>query len=81
MKLARFILLATLLVLGHVANASEQQSPLDNIEHIILIYLENWSFDSLFGHFPGANNLLTEAAKNSLPQVRCYNNFDTLRCV
>src|SRR6266849_246600 len=27
------------------------------INHIVLIYQENWSFDGLYGKFPGANNL------------------------
>jgi phospholipase C len=27
------------------------------IRHIIVIYQENWSFDSLYGQFPGANGL------------------------
>ena len=31
--------------------------PLDQINHIIVIYQENWSFDSLYGKFPGANGL------------------------
>jgi phospholipase C len=26
-----------------------------NINHIVVIYQENWSFDSLYGRFPGAN--------------------------
>ena len=27
---------------------------LDKIKHIIVIYQENWSFDGLYGNFPGA---------------------------
>ena len=27
------------------------------VNHIIIIYQENWSFDGLYGKFPGANNL------------------------
>jgi len=27
------------------------------IKHIVIIYQENWSFDGLYGKFPGANNL------------------------
>jgi phospholipase C len=27
------------------------------VKHIIIIYQENWSFDGLYGKFPGANNL------------------------
>src|SRR5438309_406404 len=30
---------------------------LDKINHLILIYQDNWSFDSLYGKFPGANGL------------------------
>ena len=30
---------------------------LSRIGHIIVIYQENWSFDSLYGQFPGADNL------------------------
>jgi phospholipase C len=27
------------------------------IRYVVVIYEENWSFDGLYGHFPGANNL------------------------
>ena len=37
------------------------------INHVIVIYQENWSFDSLYGYFPGANGLANAA--NALPQV------------
>lgn len=30
---------------------------LDKINHIVVIYLENWSFDSLYGEFAGAEGL------------------------
>lgn len=43
---------------------------LENLEHIVVIYLENRSFDSLFGLFPKANGLAN--AKNSFPQVDQY---------
>ena len=36
---------------------NEQKNPLEKIEHVIVIYQENWSFDGLFGKFPGANGL------------------------
>jgi acid phosphatase len=32
-------------------------SGLQNIDHIVVIYQENWSFDSLYGFFPGANGI------------------------
>jgi acid phosphatase len=33
------------------------QSSLSQIKHFIIIYQENWSFDSLYGYFPGADGL------------------------
>jgi len=33
-----------------------------HIEHIIVIYQENWSFDGLYGKFPGANGLANAGA-------------------
>ncbi len=44
-------------------SASAQTAPvpqpkgLDKIEHIVVVYLENHSFDDLFGKFPGARGL------------------------
>jgi len=38
---------------AHVSAAS----PLESINHVVVIYQENWSFDSLYGKFPGANGL------------------------
>lgn len=38
------------------------------IKHIVVIYQENWSFDSLYGDFPGANGL-DNASADSLNQV------------
>lgn len=32
---------------------------LDNISYVVVIYLENWSFDTLYGTFPGANGIIT----------------------
>jgi phospholipase C len=43
---------------------------LDRVEHIVVIYLENRSFDSLFGLFPDANGLAD--AQNAPPQVDEY---------
>ena len=56
----------------------------DAIQHVVVIYQENWSFDALYGSFPGANNLsrasatipqfdkLSGAAITSLPQPLNY---------
>jgi phospholipase C len=34
-----------------------QTSGLQRINHVVVIYQENWSFDSLYGRFPGANGI------------------------
>jgi phospholipase C len=33
------------------------QGSINAINHVVVIYQENWSFDSLYGYFPGANGL------------------------
>ena len=38
------------------------------IDHIIVVYQENWSFDSLYGYFPGANGI-ANASLTSLNQL------------
>jgi phospholipase C len=39
-----------------------------SIDHIVVIYQENWSFDGLYGSFPGANGI-SQASSDSLAQV------------
>lgn len=52
------------------ANAHTEPKGLSRIEHIVVIYLENRSFDSLFSLFPGANGLAK--AKNAAKQIDEY---------
>ncbi len=58
-----------LLVVG--AGLGFSQSSLDQLRakvgHVIVIYQENWSFDSLYGRFPGANGI-SNASPESLAQ-------------
>jgi phospholipase C len=42
--------------------------PLQNIDHFVVIYQENWSFDALYGNFPGANGI-ANASATSLSQI------------
>jgi len=49
----------------------KSEHALHKIRNIIVVYQENWSFDSLYGLFPGANGL-----KNSSPTSR--NQLDRL---
>src|SRR5258708_32237720 len=47
------------------------------LKHIIIVYMENWSFDSLYGQFPGANGLSN--ATSAAPQVdKTGKVYDTL---
>src|SRR5262249_33050561 len=41
---------------------------LQQIDHFVVIYQENWSFDSLYPRFPGANGI-GSASQTSLVQV------------
>jgi phospholipase C len=47
--------------------AYAEDSNLSRIGHIIVIYQENWSFDSLYGQFPGADNLANSFG--AIPQL------------
>ena len=47
-----------------------------HIKHIIVIYQENWSFDSLYGQFPGANGL--QSAFDTLSQYDKSTNYTSL---
>jgi acid phosphatase len=38
------------------------------VKHIVVVYQENWSFDALYGHFPGANGI-ANASPGALRQV------------
>ncbi len=43
------------------------QPGLARLQHVVVIYLENHSFDNLYGEFPGANGLSNDAG--SVAQV------------
>src|SRR5262249_6585977 len=57
--------------------------PFDKLNHVIVIYQENWSFDSLYGHFPGANGVanagdaLKQVDKNNQPIATLPQPLDT----
>ena len=55
---------------GGVSDERQDRRPLKSLEdvkHIIVIYQENWSFDSLYGQFPGADGYAN--GFDTLPQV------------
>jgi phospholipase C len=64
----RLAVLAAVLVAAACATTSRAPSALASIEHVIVIYQENWSFDGLFGKFPGANGL-ANATPTSIAQT------------
>ena len=73
-------------LLGAAACATAPRAPeaLGAIEHVIVIYQENWSFDGLFGKFPGANGIANASAasiaqtdKNGAPYATLGAAIDT----
>jgi phospholipase C len=58
------------------AAGPETRGP-ERIEHIVIIYLENRSFDNLYGHFPGANGLqdASKTATQTDSQGQVYATF------
>jgi len=70
---SRLVLLAISLCLisAHAFAQESEREPdpeLRHIKHIVVIYQENWSFDSLYGLFRGANGL-AQASPRSLNQT------------
>src|SRR5229473_8166983 len=57
--LGQAVILAGALATPAMAETAAPTPPRDlsRIQHIVVIYLENHSFDNLFGKFPGANGL------------------------
>ena len=53
-KLATLLITATALT---ASSAFAQEAGLDKINHVVVIYAENRSFDSLYGLFPGADGM------------------------
>ena len=39
------------------AQARHHRTPLRHVRHVVVLYLENHSFDNLYGTYPGANGL------------------------
>ena len=55
-----------------VNNADDLNSEgegLGRLKHIVVIYLENRSFDNLYGEFPGANGLANAGARSDIVHV------------
>ena len=55
------------------AKIAKKLTKLKKIDHIIVVYQENWSFDALYGNFPGVNGLQNALTLNQ-PQLDASNN-------
>ena len=53
---------------GQPATPTKASNPFGKINHFIVLYQENWSFDSLYGNFPGADGI-SQADPVALKQV------------
>jgi phospholipase C len=58
----------SLAVMQLEARLTPDAGVLQNINNIVVIYQENWSFDGLYGSFPGANGI-SNASATSLSQL------------
>jgi phospholipase C len=72
--------LGILLAISSAGRAADhERKPLRNlheIKHIIVIYQENWSFDSLYGQFPGADGLANSF--DTIPQLDVKTAYSSL---
>ncbi len=60
------VLLVALLAAACAAPPAREARGIEKIRHVVVLFQENWSFDSLFGRFPGARGL--DDARNAAPQ-------------
>ncbi len=66
----RQTILAALMCLLAAADACAAKAKIETLEHIVVVYLENHSFDNVFGLFPGANGL--SQARQAPPQIDAF---------
>src|SRR5262252_8187697 len=72
-RMAALVALPVLISTYVLGQARQPDPKLYPIKHIIVIYQDNWSFDSLYGLFPGANGLANSSAA-SLNQTDRFDN-------
>src|ERR671937_658876 len=84
----RSLVVALLFVTGCASISADsrgtaQLAGLEKIQHVIVIYQENWSFDSLYGKFPGADGIanagerIRQTKKDGTPYRKLPPPFDT----
>ncbi len=72
------LLSAAVLVVAAGVTAQRASSAIGSIDHVIVIYQENWSFDSLFGRFPGADGLANASATSIAQTTKDGTRYATL---
>ena len=80
MKLSRLMasLIASTLPLTAYSAPSPAEKDLAKIKNIVVIYLENHSFDSLYGTFPGADGIANASPSASIQTDKEGNPYQTL---
>jgi phospholipase C len=90
---ATFAALATAVVLAAAAcspatkssaSAAQPGPTLNDIQHLVAVYMENWSFDSLYASFPGVDGLAgasrtTQVDNNGVPYPRLPQPLDSTK--
>src|SRR5260221_13249862 len=61
---------------GSNEERARSEQAVQQLNHIIVIYQENWSFDSLYGQFPGSNGYAY--GFDNLPQRDKSTNYSSL---
>jgi phospholipase C len=67
-RLSIVILLVLIRVWGCAGRNVAVPKGIEPVQHVIMIYMENWSFNGQFGLFPGANGIAH--AGDTIQQVR-----------
>jgi phospholipase C len=62
------MLVLLVLIWGCAGRDVAAPSGIERVRHVIVIYMENWSFDGQFGLFPAANGIAN--AGDTIRQVR-----------
>jgi acid phosphatase len=62
-------LAAATIVAAGCSSSSSVDGGLQKLNHIVVIYLENHSYDNLYGEFAGSENLSSSAATNAPKQI------------
>jgi phospholipase C len=66
-------------------DATAQPTGLEKIQHVIVIYQENWTFDGLYGKFPGADGIanagerIRQVKKDGTPYTTLPQPLDTAK--